>query len=420
MSTERYDFVIYGASGYTGYYCVKNLLKINTEKNKNYTFAVAGRNEEKIKQTLKEIGDDLKQDTSKISIILANADSKDSLVKMTGKAKVLVTVVGPYYLYGRPLVEACLETSTHYVDISGEAQFTEGIQTDFYDQAREKGLYIISSCGFDSIPADVGCVFLKDQDPNVEIKTVDGYINAHNPKGFKINTGTFFSLLESLKNYKELKAIRNRMFDKFYKKKITIPDTGMKILHRAPYGEGIYTPFWPIDRAVCKRTQLFFYNEDESDKPLSLREYMHLPSVLHVFGLLMAVSSIFFFNLFSFTRSLLKKYPACFTFGLFGSNGPTKKQVEASTFEFYLVGKGNKKNDPLVSVSKTLYIKGPELAYDCTSLFLLNAGLVILEELDGKNKGNSGVVTPGYAFRKTKYVEKIRDLGVEWKIVDNK
>ena len=51
----------------------------------------------------------------------------------------MVTVVGPYVMYGRPLVEACIETNTHYVDISGEPQFTEGIQNDYYDKAKEKG-----------------------------------------------------------------------------------------------------------------------------------------------------------------------------------------------------------------------------------------------------------------------------------------
>lgn len=107
-------------------------------------------------------------------------------------------------------------------------------------------------------------------------------------------------------------------------------------------------------------------------------------------------------------------------FPLDQQGGPTKKQVESSTFEFYLLGKGHKKGSPTEAVSKTLYIKGPELAYDCTSLFLLNAGMVILEELANKNKGTEGVVTPGYAFRRTGYVDRIRDLGVEWKIVENR
>jgi len=420
MATKPYDFVIFGGTGYTGFYCIKNLIKINSEKNKNYTFAVAGRNLNKLKSVIDEVAKEVKQDLSKIPLIESDVKNKESLVNMTKQCRVLVTVVGPYTLYGRPVVESCIETDTHYVDISGEAQFVEGIQNDYFDKAKEKGLYIISSCGFDSIPADLGTVFMKDSAKDCEIKTVEGYIKAKNPKGFHINVGTFFSLLESLRNYKQIRPIRTVMFEKFYKKKIEIPKPKMKIVHKAPYAKrGFFVPFWQIDAGVVKRTQLFFYNENEQDKPLSLFEYMHVQSVFHAFGMIIAILSIALMNLCSFTREYLKKYPQIFTLGVFSSNGPSREQVDCSTFEMYLVGKGVKKDSPSTEVSKTVYIKGNELAYDCTSLFLLNAGITILEDLADQNKGNAGVVTPGYAFRNTKYIERIRELGVEWKMVEN-
>lgn len=182
------------------------------------------------------------------------------------------------------------------------------------------GLYIISSCGFDSIPADIGTTFLKDQNEDVEIKTVEGYIKARNPDGFSINTGTFYSLLESLANYRQLKDIRNRMFAKFYKKQVTIEKPKLRLLQRAPYSKsGFYVPFWMIDAAVVKRTQLMFYNENESDKPLSLTEYLHVPTIFHALFMVLALLSIGIFNLCSFTRNLLKKWPQYFTFGIFSS-----------------------------------------------------------------------------------------------------
>ena len=179
-------------------------------------------------------------------------------------------------------------------------------------------MYIISSCGFDSIPADLGTLYLKDKNQDVEFKSVTGYIDCKNPKGFAINTGTFFSLLESLRNAKQLKPIRTEMFGKFYKKKYDFEKPKLKIVHRAPYASGLFLPFWNIDAGVVKRTQSFFY-ENENEKPLSLIEYLHVPSIAHAIGLLFAIMSIGFFNLFSFTRSLMKKYPALFTFGVFSS-----------------------------------------------------------------------------------------------------
>lgn len=113
--TERLDFVIYGATGFTGYYCVKvkidiiylklfnlivlehsfkfnlskfqNLVKINSEKNKNYSFAIAGRSVTKLKKVLEDVGKELNKDLSNVQIIEANADSKVSLVNMTKQAK---------------------------------------------------------------------------------------------------------------------------------------------------------------------------------------------------------------------------------------------------------------------------------------------------------------------------------------------
>ena len=84
---------------------------------------------------------------------------------------------------------------------------------------------------------------------------------------------------------------------------------------------------------MVKRTQLFFFNEDETDKPLSLREYLHVPSVFHAIGLLLAILSIGFFNLCDFTRNLLKKYPACFTFGVFSS----VSSPENASFSLYII-----------------------------------------------------------------------------------
>lgn len=110
------------------------------------------------------------------------------------------------------------------------------------------------------------------------------------------------------------------MFDKFYKKKVDIEKPKTKIWHSAPYAKkGYYIPFWPIDKAVVKRTQLFFYNENESDKPLSLVEYLNVPTVFHAFGMILALLSILIFNSFDTTRNLLKKYPKIFTFGIFAS-----------------------------------------------------------------------------------------------------
>lgn len=80
---------------------------------------------------------------------------------MTGRARVIINCCGPYRFYGEPVIKACLETGTHQVDVTGEPEYMETIQLKYNKEAQEKGVYIVSACGFDSIPTDLGIVFLQ-------------------------------------------------------------------------------------------------------------------------------------------------------------------------------------------------------------------------------------------------------------------
>lgn len=79
--------------------------------------------------------------------------------------KIVVNCCGPYRFYGEIVVKACIEAGTHHVDISGEAQFIEGMMVKYHDLAKEKKAYVISACGFDSIPGEMGVVFAERNFP---------------------------------------------------------------------------------------------------------------------------------------------------------------------------------------------------------------------------------------------------------------
>lgn len=87
-------------------------------------------------------------------------DNRNSLVEMAKQGKVVLNCVGPYRFSGKQVVEACIEAGAHCVDVSGEPEYLERVQLDCDAQAKEKGVYIVGSCGFDSIPADMGIVHL--------------------------------------------------------------------------------------------------------------------------------------------------------------------------------------------------------------------------------------------------------------------
>src|SRR4051812_2801055 len=113
--------------------------------------AMAGRSLPKLREVRNEIG--APADTP---LLTANADDPAALKALTARAQVVITTVGPYQLYGEPLLAACVDTGTAYVDLCGEPNFMHAMIGKYHDAARASGARIVFSCGFDSIPFDLG------------------------------------------------------------------------------------------------------------------------------------------------------------------------------------------------------------------------------------------------------------------------
>lgn len=148
MSERTYDVVVYGATGFTGRLVAEYLAA-------NYSgdvrWAMAGRSKEKLASVREAIG--APADTP---LLIADAGDPDSLKAMAASTKAVITTVGPYQSYGRPLVEACVEAGTDYVDLCGEPAWMADIIAEFDAGAKQSGARIVLSCGFDSIPFDLG------------------------------------------------------------------------------------------------------------------------------------------------------------------------------------------------------------------------------------------------------------------------
>ncbi|MEO0466223.1 MAG: saccharopine dehydrogenase NADP-binding domain-containing protein [Pseudomonadota bacterium] len=156
MSADReFDLLIYGATGFTGRLVAEYLNTSHAARAGRW--AMAGRSAEKLAAVRDEMG--LPADTP---LIVANADEGDSLKAMAERAKVICTTVGPYTLYGEPLVSACVDAGTDYVDLSGEPLWMREMIEKYDARAKETGARIVHSCGFDSIPFDLGVVFAQE------------------------------------------------------------------------------------------------------------------------------------------------------------------------------------------------------------------------------------------------------------------
>lgn len=157
MSTSReFDIIIYGATGFTGRLVAEYLNK-QYPGNDSVKWAMAGRSAEKLASVRDEMG--LPADTP---LVTANSDDPSSLSDMANRARAIITTVGPYTLYGEPLVKACVETGTDYVDLCGEPLWMRQMIETHETKAMETGARIVFSCGFDSIPSDLGILYLQD------------------------------------------------------------------------------------------------------------------------------------------------------------------------------------------------------------------------------------------------------------------
>lgn len=154
---KDFDVVVYGASGYTGR-LVADYLAGKYGADASLNWAMAGRSEAKLKEAAIEIAA-----PAATPFVVADASDPQSLAAMARRAKCVVTTVGPYQLYGEPLVAACAETGTDYVDLCGEPNWMRSMIDKYEAAAKNSGARIVFSCGFDSIPFDLGVWFTQEE-----------------------------------------------------------------------------------------------------------------------------------------------------------------------------------------------------------------------------------------------------------------
>ena len=149
----EFDIIVYGASGFTGRLVAEYLAARGITR-----WAMGGRSLTKLTEVRDEMG--LPAETP---LVVANSDDPASLELMCNRTRVVLTTVGPYQLYGPQLVAACAKTGTDYVDLCGEPAWMRQMIDAHDDAAKASGARIVFSCGFDSIPFDLGVWFLQQE-----------------------------------------------------------------------------------------------------------------------------------------------------------------------------------------------------------------------------------------------------------------
>ena len=157
QGSREFDVIVQGASGFTGTLVAEYLLR-QYGAGGDLRWALAGRSQQKLQEVRQNLG----PAASDIELIVADSFDKAALKSLASRTRVVLTTVGPYALYGSDLVAACVDAGTHYCDLAGEVQWIRKMIDAHHDRARETGAKIVTCCGFDSVPMDIGVWFLQD------------------------------------------------------------------------------------------------------------------------------------------------------------------------------------------------------------------------------------------------------------------
>ncbi|WP_166268873.1 saccharopine dehydrogenase family protein [Marinobacter caseinilyticus] len=208
MSEQQFDIVVFGATSFVGQILSRYLME-TFGSGGDVKWAIGGRSEAKLVNLKTDLG------ATDLPILTANADDEPSLRKMCGQTRVVVSTVGPYALYGEPLIKACVELGTDYCDLTGEVQWIRKMIQTYEEQAKKSGARIVHCCGFDSIPSDMGVYFLQQQAretlgaPCTEVK-----MRVRALKG-EFSGGTVASLMNVAKEAGSNPALRKELANPF-------------------------------------------------------------------------------------------------------------------------------------------------------------------------------------------------------------
>lgn len=407
---KSFDIIVFGGTGFTGEHVVRELFL--TAASEEISWAIAGRSLQKMRQTLQSISDALAiNDFTEIGMVIADIHDTESIKSMCERAKLVINCVGPYFLLGRPVIEGCLAAKCHYLDISGEPLFMEQMEADYHQKAEDLGIVIVSACGFDSIPADIGVRFAQIHFPGI-LTSIESYLKVGiGRKGFSVHLPTFQCIINGFSSRDSLLKLRKDL----NMPKIQKFGSPLRLKTGIWRENGSFcVPFAGSDRSVICRTQRAIYNKDNVI-PAQTGVYLMVQSTLQFIYL--CLFGIIFLSLVhsKFGRKLLMSHPKVFTLGLVSKDGATPEQISQSSFSFIHKGCGYSTGHSLEGEPDKfieIEVSGPDPGYVSCARFISQAAYSVLNH----GPQHYGVLTPGAALDVEDYVDRLNERGISFNI----
>lgn len=383
VSPKKYDVVIYGATGFTGQLVVEYFAK--NVRFPEVKWAIAGRNQEKLFRLKNQLAAKTSE-LSGIGVIVADTEHPDTLDTLAQSAKVIISTVGPYVIHGEPIVKACVAAATHCLDLSGEPSYVQHIYKHYNFPAERSGAMIINSCGFDSVPADLGAFFTAQQLGESDDKTISCYLGG---KG-SISGGTLISAMGIIEQITEAE-----LWEPTYK----FGPAKQENIHYQHQFKKWALPMPVVDPAIVRRSAR--EREDIYGQRFSYAQYLGLKYPWMAGGALLGAGALLAASRIEPLKQQILKWRQ-------SGEGPSEEERSKSFFELKFIGSASNKQ-VLTSVS------GGDPGYTETSKMISEAALTIIENQDVfKNKG--GVLTPAGALGEI-YLNRLQQKGIQFKVL---
>lgn len=370
-TTRRFDLVLFGATGFTGGLVADYLAGISREE--SFTWALAGRSNSKllaVRDRLAAAGVSLPE------VLVADVNDATSIRELAASSTTVITTVGPYWLYGEPLVRACAEAGTHYVDLTGEPQFVHAMREKYDALARKTGARIVTSCGFESIPPDITVLFalneLKKRIGEAAFQASDIVVKGGVNAGGTISGGTWHSAVEAMSSAREWMTKRP------HHPRDHVHAVKTPVYHDRHFG--LWALNMPtIDPEVVRHSARV---RGDYGHGFAYGHFMMMKNPLGLAAVAAGVGGIFTLAQFKVTKNWLLKQRL-------PGEGPTEAQRAKGWFHMNVVAQGG-------GETVLCRMAGGDPGYGDTAKMLAEAGLCLA--LDKTLPEHTGVITPASAM----------------------
>lgn len=389
MSERSYDFVLFGATGYTGGLTADYLAR---HAPRGARWALAGRSRDKLDAVRAGLAR-INPACAALELLVLDARDSAGLARVAAQSKVVVSTVGPYALHGESLVRACADAGTHYCDLTGEPEFVDAMWLKYHAVAERSGAKLVHCCGFDSIPHDLGAYYTLLQLPEGVPVKIEGYVRF----GGRFSAGTYHSLINAFARARGyLKINRERRMRETRPLLRKIGGTRARPRYDRALASWLL-PMPTIDPQIVKRSAVAL---ERYGPAFRYGHYLQVSKLPKVVALVAGVGALFAGAQFKLSRDFLLSRQT-------SGEGPSARQREQGWFRVRFIGEGGGQR-------VVVDVKGGDPGYGETAKMLAESTLALAYD---NLPARAGQLTPVAAMGDALLV-RLQKAGIGFDVVE--